>query len=69
MQLATAVNDQPYLCTVHYYSDDNLNFYWSSKPFRRHSGEIEQNPKVSTYVLIHENTPRRTLCDRVDYNR
>lgn len=57
MQLATAANNRPYLCTLHYYSDNNLNFYWCSLLTRRHSKEIEQNKQVSSYVLVHENTP------------
>jgi uncharacterized protein YhbP (UPF0306 family) len=57
MQLATCVNNQPWTCTVHYYTDDDLNFYWISTPERRHSQEIQQNPQVSAALLVHENTP------------
>jgi uncharacterized protein YhbP (UPF0306 family) len=58
MQLATSVNDQPWLCTVHYISDDDLNFYWISEGGRRHSKELTENNKVAAYVLVHENTPQ-----------
>jgi uncharacterized protein YhbP (UPF0306 family) len=27
MQLATCVDNQPWVCNVHYYVDDDLNFY------------------------------------------
>ncbi len=57
MQLATCVNNQPWACTVHFYSDDDLNFYWASIISRRHSEEIEQNPQVAIAVKIHEDTP------------
>jgi len=57
MQLATVSNGRPYLCTVHYYSDENLNLYWASMLSRHHSKDIERNPKVAAYVLVHENTP------------
>jgi uncharacterized protein YhbP (UPF0306 family) len=57
MQLATVADGNPYLCTVHYYSDDDFNLYWASMLSRRHSKEIEQNPQVAAYVLVHENTP------------
>lgn len=57
MQLATSKNDQPWVCTLHYYHDDELNFYWISTPERRHSQDIKTNPKVSITVLVHENTP------------
>lgn len=57
MQLATVVDKKPYLCTVHYYSDEDLNFYWCSLSSRRHSEEIKQNSSVAAYVMVHENTP------------
>lgn len=56
MQLATARNNQPWSCNVHYYSDEKLNVYWISEPGRRHSLEIQDNPKVSATIKIHENT-------------
>lgn len=56
MQLATARDNQPWSCNVHYYSDDDLNLYWISEPGRRHSLEIKDNPNVSVAIKIHENT-------------
>lgn len=57
MQLATSANDDPWICTVHFYTDDDLNFYWVSRSDRLHSEQIAQNPRVAVTVLIHENTP------------
>lgn len=57
MQLATSVDDQPWACTVHYYVDKDLNFYWVSNVGRKHSQDIAQNPKVAVTVMVHENTP------------
>jgi uncharacterized protein YhbP (UPF0306 family) len=57
MQLATSVNNQPWVCNVHFLSDDYLNLYWISDPTRRHSQEIAQNPKVAITIKIHEDTP------------
>lgn len=56
MQLATCANNQPWVCTIHFYNDEEINFYWASSPTRRHSLEIEQNPKVAIAVKIHEDT-------------
>jgi uncharacterized protein YhbP (UPF0306 family) len=56
MQLATSANDQPWACTVHYYSDKELNLYWISTLEREHSKAIAQNPKVAAAILVHENT-------------
>jgi nitroimidazol reductase NimA-like FMN-containing flavoprotein (pyridoxamine 5'-phosphate oxidase superfamily) len=56
MQLATSVNNQPWVCNVHFYSDDNLDIYWMSTPSRRHSEEINENPKVAAVMKIHEDT-------------
>lgn len=57
MQLATSVNNQPWMCNVHFYADENFNFYWISTIARRHSQEIEQNKNVAVAILIHEDTP------------
>lgn len=57
MQLATSVDGQPWACTVHYYSDENLNLYWVSRSDRKHSQDIKQNNKVAVAVMVHENTP------------
>lgn len=56
MQLATSVNDQPWVATVHYYSDQDLNIYWISREDRQHSKHIASNPKVAAAILVHENT-------------
>lgn len=58
MQLATSINDQPWICTLHYCSDKDLNLYWISTLVRKHSKDIEQNPKVAATILVHENTPK-----------
>ncbi|HLB66400.1 MAG TPA: pyridoxamine 5'-phosphate oxidase family protein, partial [Candidatus Saccharimonadales bacterium] len=34
-----------------------LNFYWFSRLDRRHSKEIAKNPKISIYILVHEDKP------------
>jgi uncharacterized protein YhbP (UPF0306 family) len=57
MQLATCVNNQPWVCNIHFASDDDLNLYWVSDPTRRHSQEIVQNPKAAVTIKIHEDTP------------
>lgn len=56
MQLATSSNGQPWVCSIHYYSDEDLNLYWISTPERRHSLEIKDNPKVSATIMVHEDT-------------
>lgn len=58
MQLATCVDNQPWVCSVHYCIDENLNFYWLSKDYRRHSEEIAQNNKAAITVKIQEDTPQ-----------
>src|ERR1019366_1117415 len=57
IQLATSVNNQPWLCAVHFYSDANLNLYWLSTLERQHSQQLKQNPRTAAYFLVHENTP------------
>jgi uncharacterized protein YhbP (UPF0306 family) len=59
MQLATAENNNPWICTVHFYADDNLNLYWSSRTDRKHSEQLAGNPMASATILVHENTPEK----------
>lgn len=57
IQLATCLDNKPWLCNVHFYADDDLNIYWRSLTTRRHSEEIAQNPNVAAVIKVHENTP------------
>lgn len=57
MQLATAEDNQPWVCAVHFYADDDLNLWWSSRTDRKHSQQLAGNPQASATVLVHENTP------------
>lgn len=52
MQLATSVNDQPWVCHVWFAADKDLNIYFISSTTRRHSGEILQNNKVGGAVVL-----------------
>ena len=47
MQLATSVDDQPWVCNVWFAADKDLNIYWFSIKTRRHSKEIMKNNKVA----------------------
>ncbi len=53
LSLATCKGDRPWICEVHFSFDNDLNFYFLSKPERRHSEEIALNPNVSGSI-IHE---------------
>ncbi|HVX57710.1 MAG TPA: pyridoxamine 5'-phosphate oxidase family protein [Candidatus Saccharimonadales bacterium] len=59
MQLATSENNVPWICTVHFYADDELNLWWSSRTDRKHSQQLANNPQASATVLVHENTPEK----------
>ena len=50
LQLATAADNQPWLCNVWFAVDESLNVYWFSANNRRHSLEIAKNPKVAGAV-------------------
>ena len=55
MQVATLNNDQPWVATLYYVIDDDLNLYWISTPDRRHSREIHNHAKVAGAIPIqHE---------------
>ena len=51
MSLSTCLDSRPWTCEVHFAYDDSLQLYFCSKPSRRHSQEIEQNPCVSGSIV------------------
>lgn len=51
LSLATSSGDQPWVCEVHFVYDDDLNLYFVSKPSRRHSREIAENPQVAGNIV------------------
>ncbi len=57
MQVATVAEGQPWICTVYYVEDDELNLYWLSLPTRRHSQEIAQHDRVAIAVPIKFDKP------------
>ena|SRR3989344_559899 len=52
MQLATTSGGQPWVCTVWFAADQDLNIYWFSSTTRRHSGEVKNNPKVAAAIAL-----------------
>jgi uncharacterized protein YhbP (UPF0306 family) len=57
MQIATVAGDQPWICTVYYVADNELNVYWLSLPDRRHSQEIAKHSKVAAAIAIKPDKP------------
>jgi uncharacterized protein YhbP (UPF0306 family) len=51
MQVITTRGDQGWGTTVYFAYDNDLNLYWISRPERRHSQEIESNPKVGGVIV------------------
>jgi len=57
MQLATSIDNQPWVCNVWFASDEDLSIYWFSSTTRRHSKEILVNPKVAGAIVFPQ-TPQ-----------
>lgn len=57
MQLATSVDNQPWVCSVWFAADEDLNIYWISSTTRRHSDEAIKNPKVAAAIVL-PHTPK-----------
>lgn len=57
VQIATASDGRPWVCTVYFVVDNELNLYWLSYPARRHSQEIEQNSQVAAAVVVKADQP------------
>lgn len=54
MHLATSHGSRPWVTTVYFAADIDLNLYWLSRKNRRHSREIANNSHVAgTIVLPH----------------
>ena len=52
MQLSTAIDNQPWTCSVWFAADEDLNIFWFSSTKRRHSKEVMKNPKVSAAIVL-----------------
>ncbi|HSE29320.1 MAG TPA: pyridoxamine 5'-phosphate oxidase family protein [Candidatus Saccharimonadales bacterium] len=56
-QLATIQDGKPWVCTVLFDADENLNLYWVSDTDCRHSQEISNNPQAAAAVAIKTDWP------------
>ena len=54
IQIATSIGNQPWAFTVYFAHDEDLNFYWISKPSTRHSQEIMKNPKIAGAIVYDQ---------------
>ena len=52
MQLATSLGDKPWVCSVWFAADKDLNIYWFSSTNRRHSKEVLKNPNVAGAIVL-----------------
>ena len=52
IHLGTQDDGGVWVCDVIYVFDDDLNIYWMSKDFRRHSKTIEKNPQVAAAITV-----------------
>ncbi len=55
MQVATVRDNQPWIASVYFATDINLNLYWISRAGRRHSQDIAQNSKVGGAICLPHN--------------
>ena len=51
MSLGTTNGSEPWVCEVHFVYDNELNLYFRSLRSRRHSQDIESNPKVAGNIV------------------
>jgi uncharacterized protein YhbP (UPF0306 family) len=54
MQLATVADGQPWICTVHFAADQDMNLYWMSLRNRRHSQEVAAYANAAVTVVKSE---------------
>ena len=56
MQIATAKDNKPWVATVWYAYDEDLNIYFISRRSRRHSLELKENPNVAGAIAKSHET-------------
>lgn len=52
MQVATSIDNQPWVCSVWFATDEDLNIYYFSSITRRHSKEVMENGKVAGAIAL-----------------
>ena len=57
MQIATVRGGQPWVCTVYFVEDDDLNLYWLSLPDARHSRELAAHDKIAVAMPVKFDKP------------
>ncbi|MDB5186754.1 MAG: rnhA [Candidatus Saccharibacteria bacterium] len=57
MQLATSIDNKPWISTVYFVADSERNIYWLSLPERRHSKEVATNPQAAIAIAIKQDLP------------
>ena len=62
MSLATAKENKPWVCEVHFSYDDDLNLYFGSSSKTRHAQEILANPYVSGNIVTQHHKNQAVRC-------
>lgn len=57
MQLATVRAGRPWVATVYFVTDDDMNVYWLSWPERRHSVDLAGQSDVAAAVAVKTDQP------------
>lgn len=57
MQLATVQDGRPWVATVYFVVNDELNVYWLSWPERRHSRELAVHEQVAAAIVLKSDPP------------
>jgi uncharacterized protein YhbP (UPF0306 family) len=55
MHIGTDRGNKPWVTTVYFAADIELNLYWLSRKSRRHSQDISKNPHVSAAIVLPHN--------------
>jgi len=62
MSLATAKDNKPWVCEVHFSYDDDLNLYFGSSSKTRHAQELLANPFVSGNIVTQHHKNQAVRC-------
>lgn len=52
MQLGTSEDNKPWVCSVWFAADEDLNIYWLSSISRKHSEQVSKNKTVAGSIVL-----------------
>ncbi len=73
LAFASVSDSQPFVCNLHFSSDQDLNIYFASQVDKKHSLNVESQPQIAVCIYDHDSGDAvvswlqiRWICSRCD---